>query len=191
LVDVSCGVFCPLVPVAFRRQIFNSKHGLAHPGIRATRRLIASRFVWPNLAAAIKSSCQDCQQCQAAKVTRQPASPVHSIPVPAIQFSHLHINVVGPLPAAAAGYSHCRRLQPPADDRGPVHTVGRSCAAALYLCGGRPSASNWAAGQSGSPWTDSSRMSAATRALRYRRRVAGLLEARLQLTYRRSRSREG
>jgi Integrase zinc binding domain len=106
LVDVSSGVFRPLVPAAFRRQIFSSIHSLAHPGIRATRRLIASRFVWPNLAADIKSWCQDCQHCQAAKVTKQPAAPVLSIPVPTTRFSHLHIDLVGPLPAAAGGYSH-------------------------------------------------------------------------------------
>jgi RNase H-like domain found in reverse transcriptase/Integrase zinc binding domain/Integrase core domain len=106
LVDVSSDVFRPLVPAAFRRQIFSSIHGLAHPGIRATRRLVASRFVWPNLAADIKSWCQDCQQCQAAKVTKQLAAPVHSIPVPATRFFHLHIDLVGPLPATAGGYTH-------------------------------------------------------------------------------------
>jgi hypothetical protein len=30
IVDVSSGVFCPLVPQSFRRQIFNAIHGLAH-----------------------------------------------------------------------------------------------------------------------------------------------------------------
>jgi hypothetical protein len=50
LVDVSSGVMRPLVPAHFRRQIFNAVHELAHPGIRANRRLIASRYLWPNLA---------------------------------------------------------------------------------------------------------------------------------------------
>jgi hypothetical protein len=45
LVDVSSGVFRPLVPGGHRRQIFEAVHNLAHPGYRATRRLIASRYV--------------------------------------------------------------------------------------------------------------------------------------------------
>jgi hypothetical protein len=65
-VDVSSGVFRPLVPWSFRQHIFNAIHGLAHPGIRATRHLIASRYVWPQLAANVKNWCNECQQCQAA-----------------------------------------------------------------------------------------------------------------------------
>jgi hypothetical protein len=45
LVDASLGVLRPLVPAAHREAIFNAIHRLAHPGIRALRRLIASRFV--------------------------------------------------------------------------------------------------------------------------------------------------
>jgi hypothetical protein len=42
LVDISSGVFRPLVPASHRRRIFEAIHYLAHPGVRATRRLIAS-----------------------------------------------------------------------------------------------------------------------------------------------------
>jgi cleavage and polyadenylation specificity factor subunit 1 len=45
LVDTSSGVFRPIVPEVFRRPIFDAVHSLAHPGIRATKRLISSRFV--------------------------------------------------------------------------------------------------------------------------------------------------
>ena len=34
LCDVSKGVPRPVVPVAFRRQLFDHLHGLSHPGIR-------------------------------------------------------------------------------------------------------------------------------------------------------------
>jgi cleavage and polyadenylation specificity factor subunit 1 len=64
LVDTCSGVFQPLVPAAFRRQIFDAIHNLAHPGIRVTRRLIASRFVWPCLASQVAAWCRGCQQCQ-------------------------------------------------------------------------------------------------------------------------------
>ncbi len=69
LVDTSSGVFRPLVPAVFRRPIFDVVHSLAHPGIRATKRLISSRFVWPGLASQVAAWCRDCQSCQRGKVT--------------------------------------------------------------------------------------------------------------------------
>jgi Integrase zinc binding domain len=50
LVDISSGVFRPVVPASFHRRIFEAVHNLSHAGVRATRRLIASRYVWPGLA---------------------------------------------------------------------------------------------------------------------------------------------
>jgi IS30 family transposase len=70
------------------------------------RRLISSRYVWPNLAADVIKWCQDSSPCQTAKVTRQPAAPVHSIPVPTTRFSHLHLDLFRPLPASADRSSH-------------------------------------------------------------------------------------
>ncbi len=43
--DSSTGTFRPLVPRDLRRQVFEHLHGAAHPGRRATRRLISSRYV--------------------------------------------------------------------------------------------------------------------------------------------------
>jgi transposase InsO family protein len=105
LVDTSSGVLRPLVPAQFRKQIFTAIHGLAHQGIRATRRLISSRFVWPGLAADVTTWCRACQCCARAKVTRQPASAIQPIAVPTTRFSHIHVDLVGPLPAAADGMS--------------------------------------------------------------------------------------
>ena len=45
--DVSTGVPRPYVPSKFRHTIFDSLHCIAHPGIRATQKLITSRYVWP------------------------------------------------------------------------------------------------------------------------------------------------
>jgi RNase H-like domain found in reverse transcriptase len=45
LVDTSSGVIRPLISAAVRRRVFDSVHGLAHPGIWATTRLISSRFL--------------------------------------------------------------------------------------------------------------------------------------------------
>jgi cleavage and polyadenylation specificity factor subunit 1 len=106
LVDVSSGVMRPLVPAPFRRRIFNAVHELAHPGIRASRRLIASRYLWPNLAKDVAEWCRSCQHCQRAKVTKQPAAAVQPIPTPARRFSHVHVDIVGPLPTSQDGLSY-------------------------------------------------------------------------------------
>jgi hypothetical protein len=51
--DVSTGVFRPLVPIQHREAVFQSLHSIHHPGVWATRRLIAARFCWPQMAKAI------------------------------------------------------------------------------------------------------------------------------------------
>jgi transposase InsO family protein len=58
------------------------------------------------MAANAASWCRDCQHCQHAKVTVQAAAAVQPIPVPSTQFSHVHMDIVGPLPVAAQGFNY-------------------------------------------------------------------------------------
>ncbi|MFN9901112.1 MAG: integrase zinc binding domain-containing protein, partial [bacterium] len=94
------------MPACHRRQVFAAVHEVAHPGVRATRRLIARRFAWKGMATDVAAWTRDCQQYQRGKVTAQPAAAVEPIPVPARRFSHIHVDLVGPLPTSAAGYSY-------------------------------------------------------------------------------------
>jgi transposase InsO family protein len=103
LVDMSRGV---LRPLPFRWQIFKAIHQLAHPGIRASRRLIGRRFLWPNLAKDVAEWCKQCTHCQAAKVTKQPTAEVQPIPTPIHRFTNVHVDLVGPLPLSAEGYAY-------------------------------------------------------------------------------------
>jgi len=45
LCDNSTGSLRPIVPATCCRAVFNSVHGLAHAGIRATRRMLTSRYM--------------------------------------------------------------------------------------------------------------------------------------------------
>ncbi len=63
LCDVSSGAVRPLVALPCRRAVFLAIHSIAHPGVRASRRLLASRFVWPGMAADIAAWCRECQDC--------------------------------------------------------------------------------------------------------------------------------
>ena len=75
---------------------------LAH--VRATRRLVSARVVWRGMALNLAAWCRSCQACQRAKVTKQPAAVVQPIPIPQRRFSHVHMDLVGPLPASADGF---------------------------------------------------------------------------------------
>jgi hypothetical protein len=106
LVDMLLGVLRPLVPELFRHAIFAMVHNIAHPGVRASRRLISSRFVWPKMGVDIKNWCNECQACQRAKASNLPNAPVQPIPIPIIRFSHVHIDLVGPLPMSNEGFAY-------------------------------------------------------------------------------------
>ena len=104
LCDISKGHVRPLIPVEDRHTVFLAIHGVAHPGTRATRRLVSARVIWRGMASDLAAWCRSCQACQRAKVTKQPAAPVQPIPIPQRRFSHVHVDLVGPLPASAAGF---------------------------------------------------------------------------------------
>jgi hypothetical protein len=51
--DVSTGTFCPIVPLKFRKAIFDHFHNIAHPGRLASCGINSSRFVWHGLSSNI------------------------------------------------------------------------------------------------------------------------------------------
>ena len=68
--DTSTGTFRPLVPIQFRKIVFDCLHNIAHPGMRASKRLILARFVWKRAAADVAAMARACLTCQQGKVTR-------------------------------------------------------------------------------------------------------------------------
>ena len=103
--DVSTGTQRPLVPLSWRRTVFNSFHGLSHPGIRATQKLITARFVWPGINSDVRRWTRSCIQCQRAKIQRHTAAPLSTYPTPNARFDVVHIDLVGPLPSSR-GYTY-------------------------------------------------------------------------------------
>lgn len=98
--DTSTGTPRPFVPASCRRTIFDRLHGLSHPGIRATVKLIASRFVWPKMNHDIRQWAKCCTHCQRNKVHRHTVTNPGLFPNPHARFSHVHIDLVGPLPSS-------------------------------------------------------------------------------------------
>jgi len=106
LCDTSTGGLRPVVPSTWRKRVFKSVHELAHAGTRATRRMVSSRFVWKGCATDVGAWCKDCVQCARGKVTRQEQASTEAIPVPRAAFSHVHVDLVGPLPATEKGHTY-------------------------------------------------------------------------------------
>ena len=96
--DISTGHPRPYIPNDFRRDVFNSIHGTSHPGIRATQKLIAQRFIWPSINKDVRSWTRNCIYCQRAKVHRHIVTPLSTFATPDARFNHVHIDIVGPLP---------------------------------------------------------------------------------------------
>ena len=96
--DLSTGVPRPFVSQTYRRKVFDSLHCLSHPGVRATERLITTRYVWPNIKAEVWKWAQSCLQCQWAKVQRHTITPLATFSTPDARFDMIHIDIVGPLP---------------------------------------------------------------------------------------------
>lgn len=88
----------PYVPEKQRQAILEKLHGLSHPGIRATRKLISQRYVWPSMNRDIGNFVRTCMECQRSKISRHTISPLGSFQLPKSRFQHVHIDIVGPLP---------------------------------------------------------------------------------------------
>ena len=103
LCKMSSGSPCPLE--VLRNQLFLSLHKISHPGVCASRRLLSSRFVWPGLTRDVGLWSRFCLRCQQSKVQTHMKSSFPSIPVPGRRFSHVHLDLVEPLPSSQ-GFSY-------------------------------------------------------------------------------------
>ena len=104
LCDTSQGRPRPLISQQMRHDIFNSLHALSHPGVKVFRHLICSRYVWPNIKRDIAHWTRACHDCQHPKIQRHVKAPLQNFEAPSSRFSHIHIDIVGPMPSSS-GYT--------------------------------------------------------------------------------------
>lgn len=104
--DHSTGKPRPYVPPPLRRRVFDRIHNLSHPGVKATCRLVADRFVWPNINRDCRSWARSCVPCQQSKVTRHIRTPLGHFSNPTARLRHVHIDIVGPLPPCGS-FRYC------------------------------------------------------------------------------------
>ena len=96
--DISTGTSRPYLPHSFRYSVFESLHGLSHPGVRATVHLITSAYIWPSMKADIRRWTRCCLHCQRSKIHQHTKAPPSTFAMPDARFSHVHVDIVGPLP---------------------------------------------------------------------------------------------
>ena len=99
--DISWGHFLPSIPTSFCKDIFDHFHSLAHPGQKASFRLISCRFFWPGMQKDIQNFCKTCLSCQQSKIQRHTISPYDNFSLLTATFQHVHIDIVGPLPVSS------------------------------------------------------------------------------------------
>ena len=75
----------------------NSLHGLDHVGIKASTERIATEYYWPSLKNDVKLFCKKCVPCKKVKEGGKLVN-TGDFSVPDKRFSHVLVDVVGPLP---------------------------------------------------------------------------------------------
>ena len=98
LCDTSLGKPRPIVPTSWRCTVFHTIHNLSHPSIRATRRLVAARFIWHRTSWKIREWTRTCMAYQLSKVRRHVRAPLDTCKVPRRCLDHIHVDLVGSLP---------------------------------------------------------------------------------------------
>ena len=98
LCDTSAGTPRPIVPLSWQQAVFDAIHGLAHPGIRTSQKMVVARFMWHGFNKDVGTWAKMCIPCQKSKVQRHVAAPLEHGRLPDRRFQHLHVDIVGPLP---------------------------------------------------------------------------------------------
>ena len=104
--DISTGQPRPLIPVPDCKDVFRAVQELVHAGIGATRRIMTALVVWRGLSSDVSAWWKNCQLCARGKASPQYKAPVQPIPIPGRRFTHVHVDLVGPIPMSGDGYRY-------------------------------------------------------------------------------------
>lgn len=104
--DMSTGKARPFITSPFRRSVFDQLHNLSHPGANASLKLISDRFVWPSMNKDCRNWARACNDCQRSKISRHVHASLGNFETPTKRFSHIHIDLIGPLPLACS-FRYC------------------------------------------------------------------------------------
>ena len=96
--DISTSRRRPIVPDILRYHIFSHYHGLAHPGVRISIKLVSRVFVWPSMRRDITRWVSEYHACQRNKIQRHTTAPLQKVsPPPKGRFTHVYVDLTGPM----------------------------------------------------------------------------------------------
>ena len=101
--DISVTPARILFPMALQRVVFDSLHCLAHPGVKAGMTFIKRTYWWQGIGKDVARWTKSCEACQKAKVHKHTKAALERLPAPTKRFSHIHVDLVGPLNPACDG----------------------------------------------------------------------------------------
>ena len=86
-----------LVPTSLQRIVFDSLRRIAQPGFKAGLMHIKRSYWWQGISKDVARWKQSCAACQKEKIHVHRKMPLERLPAPTKRFSHIHIDVDGPL----------------------------------------------------------------------------------------------
>lgn len=104
--DVSQNKIRPYIPVAFRKNVFLSVHNLSHPGIKASTKMLKSKFIWTSITKDVRNWTKSCLACQRSKISRHVNTPLAGFSDQTERFQVIHMDIIGPLPPSQ-GFRYC------------------------------------------------------------------------------------
>lgn len=100
VVTRKCGWTQVIMPESKRRELIRIVHKVAHPGIKATQNLVLKQGMWPGLTRDVATYVRNCRNCLRGKTVRHIKAPIQDFEDIDGRFTHVHVDVVGPLPEA-------------------------------------------------------------------------------------------
>jgi IS30 family transposase len=67
---------------------------------------VSAIFVWPRMATDVASWCCCCQWCARGNIHKHIQAPVETIATPTRRFAHIHVDLVGLLPAYKESHTY-------------------------------------------------------------------------------------
>ncbi|XP_075771602.1 uncharacterized protein LOC142823854 [Pelodiscus sinensis] len=98
-----------VVPTRFRREVLELGHAVpwaGHLGREKTLDRVLQRFFWPGIFRAVRDFCDSCPECQRTAPARVPKAPLVPMPIVAVPFERIAMDLVGPLEPSGRGHRY-------------------------------------------------------------------------------------
>ena len=107
IVNTNKLMFVPVIPKQLVPEflyLFHDVPEAAHPGIKATKRILKSRYFWNGMNKDINEYVHSCSICQKVKATNaMPYGLLHSVVLPSSVFERISVDFMGPFPRSGMG----------------------------------------------------------------------------------------